>query len=89
MPYILNKHRCSFDDDIKSIANNVRDISNELRPGVINYIFSKMLKEIYGECESYRFHNEVIGILESAKMEWYRRYTSKYEELCIDRNGDI
>jgi hypothetical protein len=33
--------------------------------------------------------NEVIGVLESAKLELYRRLVGPYEDEAIDANGDL
>lgn len=38
---------------------------------------------------SYVRLNSAIGVLECAKLELYRRIASPYEDLAIERNGDI
>jgi hypothetical protein len=38
---------------------------------------------------SYAWYNEIIGVLECAKLEFYRRAISIYENDAIKRNGDI
>jgi hypothetical protein len=37
----------------------------------------------------YQKHNDVIGALEGAKLEFYRRMTSPYEDKVIEKNGDL
>ena len=38
---------------------------------------------------SYRNINELIGVLECAKLELYRRVASPYEDEKIQSNGDV
>jgi len=37
----------------------------------------------------YSTFNDIIGALDSAKMEFYRRIVANYEDKAIIRNGDI
>lgn len=62
-------------------------IENE---GQLNYFITKLCK-IYVELqgETYATYNALIGVLESAKLELYRRRISLYEnEKCI-QNSDV
>ena len=34
-------------------------------------------------------HNAIVGALECAKMEWYRRMTVPYENKKIESEGDV
>jgi len=38
---------------------------------------------------SYTHINEVIGVLECAKLELYRRVAAQYEDKKIKANGDV
>lgn len=38
---------------------------------------------------NYAHLNEVIGVLESAKLEFYRRAAAHYEDAKIQQNGDV
>lgn len=38
---------------------------------------------------NYRNINEVIGVLECAKLEMYRRIAAPYEDTKIATNGDV
>lgn len=42
-----------------------------------------------GEPCGYQELNEVIGVLEAAKLEFYRRLVSPYEDRKIQENGDV
>ena len=39
--------------------------------------------------ESYSNYADVIGTLESSKLELYRRWVAAYEDKAIAKNGDI
>jgi len=38
---------------------------------------------------SYQTFNDIIGALEGAKLEFYRRVVVRYEEEKIKANGDV
>jgi hypothetical protein len=80
MPYIKNQDRENFD-----ISNLSPQKAGELNY-IISEICSKYLKEKglgYTNC------NEVVGVLECVKQEFYRRVTAPYEDIKIEENGDI
>jgi len=70
------------------------DIQN---PGELNYLISKLCKRYLdakkhasnGYEANYQAFNDVIGALEGAKLELYRRRIASYEDLKIKENGDI
>lgn len=37
----------------------------------------------------YQQVNDIVGALEGAKLEFYRRVVSKYEDQKIIQNGDV
>ncbi len=39
--------------------------------------------------ESYQTYNDIIGALENAKLEFFRRKISPYEDRKKESNGDI
>ena len=61
-------------------------------PGELNYTLIEMLNEYIdasGEEVNYSLFNEIVGVLESVKLEFYRRMVAPYEELKADQNGDV
>lgn len=82
MPYIKQEFRAAF---IKGL--------NELSPsnaGELNYLFTQLaLRYIAHFGPGYAVINEVIGALEAAKLEFYRRYAAPYEDTKIKQNGDV
>tara|TARA_Y100000034_G_C6647009_1_gene283074 strand:- start:201 stop:446 length:246 start_codon:yes stop_codon:yes gene_type:complete len=59
--------------------------------GGLNYAITALCKEYMdargGVC--YSNINEVIGVLECAKQELYRRVAAPYEDIKIKENGDV
>jgi hypothetical protein len=85
MPYITEERREFLDECIPIGLFNRREQIGEL-----NYFFTKVLLDYMSNVkESYSIHNEIIGLLESIKQEWYRRSTSSYEDIKIQANGDV
>lgn len=78
MPYVKQKQK----DYLKE--NNARSA------GELNYKLSCLVRDHirnHGQC--YDVYNEVIGVLECAKLELYRRQIAPYEDKKINENGDI
>lgn len=89
MPYIKNKDREKFDESLKCISDNI------LSMGDLNYCFSTIianhLEDIKNIEESvgYYHYNQLVGVLECAKLELYRRLATPYEDVKIEENGDV
>jgi hypothetical protein len=63
---------------------------NGVTPGDLNYLITNLIHahiEFHGT--SYLVFNEVMGVLECAKMELYRRHVAPYEDTKIEQNGDV
>lgn len=59
-------------------------------PGELNYAFTELCVRYLGERgESYQTYNDIIGALEGAKLEMYRRRVGAYEDAAKDKNGDV
>lgn len=57
--------------------------------GELNFFISKLVWEYLPDKPSYSDFNEVIGVLECAKLELYRRLVVPYEEQKLHDNGDV
>lgn len=58
--------------------------------GMLNYrIIRLLLWYLRAKGECYQTYNDIIGVLECVKQEFYRRKVSKYEDGAIARNGDV
>ena len=85
MPYIKNEDRDKFvNKDVLmagALANNA---------GELNYVISMVCKGyLVQHGREYRVFNDIIGVLEAAKMEIYRRQLAPYEDIKIEKNGDL
>lgn len=58
--------------------------------GELNYTISVIIDRYLKEKGlSYLYINEVIGVLECAKLELYRRIAAPYEDKKKEENGDV
>ena len=59
--------------------------------GEIQYCIAAILQEYLNNIGNYRYQdlNDIIGALEGAKLEFYRRVVVPYENLKIGENGDV
>jgi hypothetical protein len=80
MPYIKPEDRAA----ILLNETNIEDAGelNFFITTLINYYINKNTK-------CYTTLNEVIGVLECAKLELYRRIVAPYEDVKIEQNGDV
>jgi len=79
MPYI-NKH------DRNSIQEGFR---RPATAGELNFLITTIIKDYYEDDQCYQTINDVVGALEGAKLEFYRRVAAPYEDLKIKENGDV
>jgi len=82
MPYIEMKDRKFYDDVLQSLGTCCS-------PGHLNYVITKLCKDFIYHEHRYDKFNEVIGVLECAKQEFYRRMVAPYEDTKIEENGDV
>lgn len=84
MPYIKQEDRDFFDERLTFNATAIYSA------GELNYCITKLLDHYISAHggTSYKNLNEVIGVLECAKLELYRRIAAPYEDSKIQQNGD-
>ena len=59
-------------------------------PGELNYLITDTIKTYLKTNElSYKTINDIVGALEGAKMEFYRRVAVPYENQKCHDNGDV
>ena len=83
MPYIEQTMRYEIDRG-----------SNPRTPGELNYFITKhihqyMNMKLIGDPINYALLNEIMGVLECAKSEFWRRYVIPYENEKMKENGDV
>jgi hypothetical protein len=80
MPYIKQMDREELERGIRKA-----DTAGEL-----NYVFTLYsLEYIQRKGLSYQHINDVLGALDGAKLEFYRRLAAPYEDKKIAENGDV
>lgn len=62
--------------------------------GELNYLVTRIIKNYIGKIElgsrlNYQAINDVLGALEGAKLEYYRRIGVPYENTKLSLNGDV
>jgi hypothetical protein len=78
MPYVAREHRARLDEGGRPES-----------VGQLNYVLSHMLNAwIQRHGLSYDTINELVGVLECAKLELYRR-VAFYEDEKMKANGDV
>lgn len=85
MPYITRQRRDQLQED--AAANHGE--WNPLTAGELNYVFTMLAKAYFQRNHNYQGINDVIGALEGAKLEFYRRAVAPYEDVKIEQNGDL
>ena len=80
MPYIKPELRDDL-EPVRMVPGNVGELNYQVTRVVSNYLLRKGT--------SYQTINDIIGVLESAKLEFYRRIAAPYENDKIKENGDV
>jgi hypothetical protein len=81
MPYIKQEKR-------KELANF---LAMPRTAGELNYMVTCLVNDYITKVGSleYQTINDVVGALEGAKLEFYRRVAAPYEDTKIKENGDV
>ena len=80
MPYVTKRRRLELDVHGVPPAN----------AGDLNYLLTLVILDyVRARGRTYQTINDVVGALEGAKLEFYRRVAAHYEERKIEINGDV
>ena len=90
MPYIKQQRRDELDDKMSLLLSDAGDLTD----GELNYIISNLLKQhLKQKKEKNQFNysacNTIMGVLECAKIEFYNRVVTPYENIKINENGGL
>ena len=84
MPYIMKDGRRGFDQQLEAIGPHTTTA------GDLNYCITHLCHSyLKAHGKSYSTMNDIIGVLEAAKMEFNRRIVAPYEDIKIVENGDM
>ena len=81
MPYVKQGVRDQLDPLIRELSSSIAS------EGDLNYAITQLCRLEYPE--TYAEYNALIGVLESVKLEFFRRSLSAYEDTKIEENGDV
>lgn len=85
MPYIKKENRRHWINP--SVDGFWSCIKHDTSAGDLNFLITTILHK--AGPKNYARINELIGVLECAKLELYRRIAVPYEDMKILENGDV
>ena len=80
MPYIRQTER----DLLQPMGYTTPD-----NAGQLNFVLTMICKQYWEERGRYQAINDILGALEGAKLEFYRRVAAPYEDTKIKENGEV
>jgi len=90
MPYIKKEDRKKFDSVIEDFMDALTEHGFQpVSEGELNYVISKIIWGMFDKKPSYKLGNNLMGVLECVKQEFYRRRLANYEDEKRKENGDI
>lgn len=85
MPYISEESKDKVDKGLVALGLSEFECAGDL-----NYAIHQLIaKYIAQNNRSYQTYNDIVGVLDCAKMELYRRLVSDYEDKKMSQNGDV
>jgi len=89
MPYIKQSDRSRFQVLLRQIEREHVGSAGDLN-FLITMLCQAYMRYHHGEQPvGYKTLNEIVGALECAKQEFYRRVVVPYEDRKIEENGDV
>jgi hypothetical protein len=79
MPYITQSRRVILDANPSLVQ----------APGELNYVITKVALRYFKDKPGYTTYNAIVGALECAKLELYRRVVAHYEDHKLADTGDV
>jgi hypothetical protein len=90
MPYIKKEDRPKFNSVIEDVVDELTEHGYAtFKVGELNYVLSSIIWKLFDQSPSYSHGNDLVGVIECVKEEFYRRKLSKLEDEKILENGDI
>lgn len=82
MPYIREDRRIEIEAGVK--PQLAGELNYKITKTILEYLAIQKTSHI-----SYYMLNEILGVLEAVKLEFYRRVVASYEDQKIKENGDV
>ena len=92
MPYLKQEDRVRLVDPLTDLIDAIciNEANGVGVAGQVNFIISVLVNSLWqGTKANYAGLNELMGAIECAKLEIYRRLAGPYEEKAAKRNGDV
>jgi hypothetical protein len=84
MPYITKYGRMRLETEIAKLVDNIET------EGDLTYVITRLCIGFWNrKVQCYQTLTKIVGVLECAKHEFYRRLVSVYEDIKIKENGDV
>ena len=89
MPYISKEVRHGMDKIISDYLDYL--VKHKSSIGELNYLITKIILMYNTHIGDGRYsdYNDLMGVLECAKFELYRRRVGPYEDTKLKENGDV
>ena len=86
MPYIKLEAR----ERLLDLLDHYNHLPGAANAGELNFVITVLLNKYFREHGgNYQVANDIVGALEGAKLEFYRRTMAPYEDKKILENGDV
>ena len=89
MPYIEQSQRTKYQEILQELCKTIPNNDAKCLEGDVNYIISYIFNDLASKQLNYASINRIIGCIECAKIEFYRRIAAKYEDEKLIQNGDV
>lgn len=98
MPYVDNEFREMFDELIQEFCDRIDTLVKENNleykiDGLLNYIATEIILNLYMYSHSgnfnYAYLQRIKGLFANMEAEFQDRIVRPYEDLAIEKNGDI
>ncbi len=92
MPYISEDRRRELDGPIEDLQKALSKLTAgglSGSEGDLNYAITRLVAAKFLEAPRYYTIARVTGVLANVKDEFYRRLGIPYENLAIEKNGDV
>lgn len=90
MPYISQDRRVDIDHFSRAVPKTVGELNYAITLMCLRYVRRDDIETQSAASQvTYQAVNDVLGALEGAKLEFYRRLAAPYEDTKIVQNGDV
>jgi hypothetical protein len=87
MPYISEERRRALDPHIEGLQKALSSLGGT--EGDLNYSITRLVAKAFFYETRYHTIARVTGVLTNVMQEFYRRLGIPYENLAIEKNGDV